>query len=125
VRPLPVLALAAAALLSLGAEPDPEDPRLCIEAIERHPDATALAALAEEEKRLAVEARRLRREARKLMRGTLGAGPEARAQLPAYEALSRREAEAQRDGRVLCFCRQRRGDPHREDCQLLYPVVLP
>lgn len=117
--------LIVTALFALGAEPDPEDPPLCREALERQPDATALEALAEEEKQLAALARKARREARKLMRGTLGAGAAARAQLPAYEALAREESEAKRAGKTLCYCRQRRGDPHREDCELLYPAVIP
>jgi hypothetical protein len=119
------LALLVATLFAVGAESDPEDPPLCREALARHPEASALEALAEEEKRLAVEARGLRREARRVMRQTLGAGAAARAQLPAYEALSRRESEAKRAGKTLCYCRQRRGDPHREDCELLYPAVIP
>ena len=106
------------------AEPDPEDPPLCREALARHPEATALEALAEEEKRLARLARVARREARKLMRETLGIGAAARAKLPAYEALAVRESEAKRAGKALCYCRQRRGDPHRQDCELLYPVVI-
>lgn len=119
------LSLAATALLCLGAEPDPEDPPLCAAAIARRPDATALEALGAAEKQLAREAREARREARKLMRQTLGAGAAARATLPAYEALARKEGEAKRAGKVLCYCRERRGDPYREDCELLYPVVIP
>ncbi|MGH0028235.1 MAG: hypothetical protein ACQGVC_00465 [Myxococcota bacterium] len=121
----------AAALLVLlgstgaaGAEPDPEDPPLCRQAIETRPDTTALEALADEEKRLATEARRARRAARKVMRETLGAGAGARAKLPEYEAHVAREAEAKRRGKVLCYCRERRGDPHRQDCELLDPMVI-
>ena len=117
-------ALTALAVLLLGAEPEPDDPPLCREALARHPEATALEALAEEEKQRALEARKAQREARKVMRQTLGAGAAARAQLPAYEALARKQAEAKRAGKVLCYCRERRGDPHREDCELLYPVVI-
>jgi len=117
--------LVATSLLCVGAAPDPEDPPLCREAIERHPDATALEALAEEEKQRAIVARRAQREARKIMRKTLGAGAAARVHLPAYEAHARRESEARRDGKTLCYCRNRRGDPHRDDCELLYPVVIP
>ena len=120
-----LVALALVSALLLGAEPDPEDPPLCREAIESRPEQSALEALADAEKQLAVEARRARREARKIMRETLGAGAAARVQLPAYEAHARRESEARRDGKVLCYCRNRRGDPHRDDCELLYPVVIP
>lgn len=119
-----VCGLLLAALLAIGAEPAPEDPPLCVEALALHPDAGALEALAREEARLAEVARDARREARKLMRQTLGAGAAGAAQLPAYEALSRRESEARRDGKVLCYCRERRGDPYREDCELLYPAVI-
>jgi len=108
----------------LGAEPEPDDPPLCREALARHPDATALEALAEEEKRMSKEARDAKREARKLMRETLGAGAAARARLPAYEALAARESQARAAGKALCYCRERRGDPHRQDCELLYPMVI-
>jgi hypothetical protein len=117
-----LLALLAAA--TLGATPDPEDPPLCREALAAHPEAEALEALALEEQRLAGEARTAAREARKLMRRSLGAGAEGRALLPEYEALMRRQDEAKRQGKVICLCRERRNDPHREDCELLYPVVL-
>jgi hypothetical protein len=122
-RPLLAL-LALAALPALAADPAPEDPPLCREALELHPDVDALEALSLEEARQAGIARDARREARKLMRETLGAGAAGAAQLPAYEALSRRESEARRDGKVLCYCRERRGDPHRDDCELLYPAVI-
>jgi hypothetical protein len=124
VRRTGLAILLAAALGALGADPAPEDPPLCREAIELHPDASALEALSREEARQAEIARDARREARKLMRETLGAGSSGAAQLPAYEALSRRESEARRDGKVLCYCRERRADPHREDCELLYPAVI-
>ena len=112
------------AVATLGAAPDPEDPPLCREALAAHPDAPALDALAREEQRLADEARTATREARKLMRQSLGAGAEGRALLPEYEALMQRQQEARRRGKVICLCRTRRRDPHREDCELLYPVVL-
>ncbi len=119
------LLLLGVALPCLAAEPDPEDPPLCREAIEARPEVGALEALAEAEKELAIDARRARNAARKIMRKTLGAGAAARARLPTYEEQMRRESEARRDGKVLCYCRQRRGDPHREDCERLYPVVIP
>jgi hypothetical protein len=116
--------LVSAAVSALAADPAPEDPPLCREALALHPDAGALEALSREEARQAEIARDARREARKLMRETLGAGAAGAAQLPTYEALARREAEAKRDGKVLCYCRERRGDPHRDDCELLYPAVI-
>lgn len=112
-------------LFGLGAGPDPDDPPPCREAIARHPDATALEALAAEEERVATEARHARREGRKVMRKTLGAGVGAKAQLPVFDALARRDSEARRVGKILCYCRLRRGDPYREDCELLYPAVIP
>ena len=117
-------ALLALAVLLLGAAPEPDDPSVCREALARHPEATALEALAEQEKRFAALARRARRDARKIMRATLGVGAAARGQLPAYEELARRESEARAIGKALCYCRNRRGDPHREDCELLYPAVI-
>ncbi len=116
--------LLAIAVLLLAAKPEADDPPLCREALARHPEATALEALAEEEKHLATLARRARRDARKIMRKTLGVGAAALGQLPAYEALAHKEAEARATGKVLCYCRERRGDPHREDCELLYPAVI-
>jgi hypothetical protein len=120
-RRLLLLLLAAA---GLGAAPDPEDPPLCREALAAHPDAGTLDALAREEQRLADEARAAAREARKLMRQALGAGAGGRALLPEYDALMQRQDEARRQGKVICLCRERRRDPHRKDCELLYPVVL-
>lgn len=121
-------ALAALCLLAsavaFAAEPDPEDPPLCREAIAAHPEATALEALAEEEKRLALEGIRAKREARNLMRKNLGVGRAAARSLPEYEALMARESDARRAGKSLCYCRKRRGDPHREDCEILYPMVI-
>ena len=118
------LGIAALAALTLGADPRPEDPPLCRDALAAHPDTSALEALAAEEKRLAVEARRDAREAKKRMRETLGAGPTPPAAVPAFDALMRRHDQARRDGKVLCLCRKRRDDPHREDCELLYPQVI-
>lgn len=125
MRPVRFAGLLALALLLLAAKPEADDPPLCREALARHPEATALEALAEEEKQLATLARRARRDARNIMRKTLGVGAAALGELPAYEALARREAEARAAGKALCFCRERRGDPHREDCELLYPAVIP
>ena len=120
----PFAAISSLAVLMLAAAPEPDDPPVCREALARHPEATALEALAEEEANIAGEARRARRDARKIMRKTLGAGAAGRIQLPAYEALAHKDAEARRAGKILCYCRERRGDPHREDCVLLYPVVI-
>ena len=118
------LALVLATAVLSGADADPEDPPLCRDALAAHPDETALAALAKDESRLAREARTARREARKVMREALGAGAAARGRLPAYEALLDRERAAKHDAKVICYCRARRDDPHREDCELLYPVVI-
>lgn len=119
-----VVLLLAAALPAPGAEPDPDDPPVCREALARHPDATALEALAEEEKRVAREARTAQRRARKLMHDHLGTGSAVALRLPEYDALTRRVSEAKRVGKALCYCRERRGDPHREDCERLYPEVI-
>lgn len=120
-----VLAGLVLASAAPAAEPDPDDPPLCRAAIEARPGMSALEALGREEKRLAAQARSARREARKLMRDTLGAGAGARAVLPAYEAWMARESDARRAGKSICHCRERRNDPLRDDCERLYPVVLP
>ena len=117
-------ALAITATLVLGVAPDPEDPPLCRAALDAHPDATALEALSREEKRLSSEARTATREARKLMRTTLGSGVAGQQVLPEYTALMQHQDDAKRQGKVICLCRERRRDPHRDDCELLYPVVI-
>jgi hypothetical protein len=58
------------------------------------------------------------------MRAAMGTGTAARASLPEYEALTARASDARRAGKSLCYCRHRRGDPHREDCEILYPMVI-
>jgi hypothetical protein len=37
----------------------------------------------------------------------------------------RQADELRRAGKVICHCRQRRGDPQRKDCEFLYPEHLP
>jgi len=125
------LALAAALGIALQAaplhaeEPRPEDPPLCRAALAASPELPAQAALERAEQQAAKRAREARRAAQKLLRGNLGAGAEAGlAGADAADALLRQEADARRQGKALCHCRQRRGDPNREDCEFLYPERL-
>jgi hypothetical protein len=125
-----LLALAAAQALAASparaAEPAPEDPPLCREAITAHPDESALAALTHAEGELAARAREARAEANKVLRQHLGDGTQAGlAGSDRAEPLFRRADELRRAGKVMCHCRQRRGDPQRSDCEFLYPERLP
>lgn len=125
--------LALAAALGIAAqvaplraeEPLPEDPPLCCAALAASPELPALAALERAEQQAAKRGREARRAAQQLLRGNLGAGAQAGlAGADAADALLRQAADARREGKVLCHCRQRRGDPNREDCEFLYPERL-
>jgi len=125
------LALAVAFGIAAGAaplraeEPLPEDPPVCREALAASPELAALPALERAEQQAAKRAREARRAAQKLLRGNLGAGAQAGlAGADAADALLREEADLRRLGKALCHCRQRRGDPNREDCEFLYPERL-
>ncbi|HVH17181.1 MAG TPA: hypothetical protein VNF72_02665 [Myxococcota bacterium] len=121
-----VAAQAFAAAPSRSAEPAPEDPPLCREAIAAHPDESALAALTRAEDDLAARARKARAEAKKILREHLGDGTQGGlAGGDRAEPLMRQADELRRAGKVMCHCRQRRGDPQREDCEFLYPERLP
>jgi hypothetical protein len=125
-----LLALVAAQVLvaapSRGAEPAPEDPPLCREAIAEHPDASALDALTRAEDDLAARARRARAEAKRILREHMADGERGGlAATDQAEPLLRQADELRRAGKVVCHCRQRRGDPQREDCEFLYPERLP
>jgi hypothetical protein len=103
---------------------NPDDPPVCRAALEARPDEAPLEALAHAEQAALRRAKARQREGKKLMRETLGGGRSARNRLPAFDAIAVREAEARAEGRSLCFCRKRRGDPHRQDCEALYPVKI-
>jgi hypothetical protein len=121
-----VAAHALAAAAARAAEPAPEDPPPCRDALAAHPDESALAALARAEDDVAARARKARVEAQKILRGHLGDGAQGGlAGSDRAEPLLRRADELRRAGKVLCHCRQRRGDPLREDCEFLYPERLP
>jgi hypothetical protein len=122
--------LAALAFLCAAAaraeEPAPEDPPLCRDALAAQPQQSALDALARAEEGAARRGRAARAQARTLMRKHLGAGQrDGLAASDAAEALLRQAADASREGKVLCHCRQRRGDTNRQDCEALYPEKLP
>jgi hypothetical protein len=119
------LALAAAPRLR-AAEPSPDDPPLCREALAARPDESALDALARAEEDLASRARKARAEAQRIMRKHIGDGEQGGlAGADAIEPLLRRASELRRAGKAICHCRQRRGDPQRTDCEYLYPEKLP
>jgi hypothetical protein len=108
-----------------AAEPAAEDPPLCQEALMEHPEDPPLAALARAEQEAAQRAANAGREAAKILRKQIGGGPEGGlSATTAADALLRHQAEERRDGKVLCHCRQRRGDPDRTDCEFLYPEKL-
>jgi hypothetical protein len=115
-----------AAAPARGAEAVPEDPPRCREALAAHPEDDALEALARAEADAATSARKARAEARRILRKHIGTGEQGGlAATEAADAQLRRAAELRREGKVLCHCRQRRGDPDREDCEFLYPEKLP
>ncbi len=117
------LGIAFAAMASESAS-SADDPPLCRAALEARPDSAPLAALADAESKAVRRAKAHRREGKKRMKSTLGSGRQARGQLPAFDALARKEAEAMAEARTLCFCRERRDDPHRSNCDTLYPVRI-
>jgi len=119
------LALTAAPRGRAG-EPSPDDPPLCREAIAARPDESALDALAHAEEDLASRARRANAEAQRIIRKHIGDGEQGGlAATDAAEPLLRRASELRKAGKLICHCRQRRGDPQREDCEYLYPEKLP
>jgi len=124
-----LIALVAAHALAVSsaraAEPAPEDPPLCREAIAAHPDQSALEALTRAEDDLAARARKARAEAKKILRAHIADGERgALAATDQAEPLFRQADELRRAGKTVCHCRQRRGDPQREDCEFLYPEPL-
>lgn len=113
--PVPVTAQAA------------DDPAVCSEAIAAHPDLAPLEALEEAEKQRARQRRGVARESRRLAKEGLGSadGAGSRQRMRELGALEQRQTELHREAMRLCLCRERRSDPHREDCQQLYPQTLP
>jgi hypothetical protein len=108
-----------------AAEHATDDPPLCQQAIAAKPEKPPLDALAAAEQDAAMRASRAGREAAKQMRAHIGDGPQgALGASDTAERLLRQQADARREGKVLCHCRQRRGDPDREDCEFLYPEKL-
>lgn len=119
--------LALAAIVAARAEePAPEDPPLCRAAITARPQQAALDALAQAEQDAARRAGEAQRAAAKIMKKSIGAGAQGGlAAGTAAEALLRQQADARREGKTYCHCRQRRRDPNRTDCEYLYPERLP
>lgn len=120
--------LAALAPALLAGEVAPEDPPICVRAIEARPEATALEALEAAEQEANRMARRLSSDARRASKKTLGgsAGSTAVRKLMREADEAREQSvRAKQDAKRFCYCRQRRDDPHREDCERLYPLPLP
>ncbi len=120
------LLLAAAPSGAAGADVDETEPALCAEAV-ANADGEPLDALAEAERTHWRAARRAQKEARRLLHGTVGLGASTRSAAAAARAgeAERRFAESVARARVLCGCRQQRGDPDRPDCDALYRRWLP
>ena len=118
--------LMAAALMLVAGEVAPDDPPLCRAAIEAQPDESALEALAVAEKDSVRRAREATRAARKASKRTMGvANPGAiRGLVMSAGEAARVAGLARREAKTHCYCRQRRGDPYREDCEQLYPEVI-
>ncbi|HVN39756.1 MAG TPA: hypothetical protein VMW19_16460 [Myxococcota bacterium] len=115
----------AAAPRARAAEPSSDDPPLCREALATRPDESALDALAHAEEDLASRARKANAEAQRIVHAHIGDGERGGlAAVGASEPLLSQAAELRKAGKVICHCRQRRGDPLREDCEYLYPEKL-
>ena len=118
--------LVAVALVLAAGEVAPEDPPLCRAAIEAQPDPSALETLAAAEKDAYQRAREASRAAKRASKHTLGGGNTGanRGHVMAAGEAVRVSGIARREAKTYCYCRQRRGDPYREDCEQLYPEVL-
>lgn len=97
------------------------EPELCREIVAASPEEP-LVALRHAEERRWRDARAASRRGRKGLRATLGggpslAGPGVTAEIARQQELYRR---AVHEARVLCECRERRGDPLREDCEAAF-----
>jgi hypothetical protein len=102
-----------------------DDPPLCQQALSAAPQKPPLVALAAAEQDAAMRAARAGREAAKILREHIGDGAQGGlAASDAADRLLRQQADARREGKVLCHCRQRRGDADRADCEFLYPERL-
>ncbi len=107
------------------AEPSAErEHRLCREIISgsSEPPLEALR-LAENERWRA--ARTASRQGRKQLKGVMGAGPSAAGRGAGSELarIQDRYHRAVHEARVICDCRQRRGDPLREDCEAAFRAL--
>jgi hypothetical protein len=124
VATLLVVGLAAGRAAAARGEPEPAEPALCREALAAHPEKTPVQALRAEEAARWQRARRAAREGRRSLNRAIGAGDAAGARVIAGEFHGATEAhrEALREGRILCGCRARRGDPDDADCERLYPL---
>jgi hypothetical protein len=104
-----------------GDEPAAGDPPLCRDAIAAHPGDQLDALRRAEEDRWRA-ARSASRRGKKLMadaveQGDTGAQRQRAARIGQTSDDYRR---ALQEARILCGCRERRGDPYREDCERLF-----
>lgn len=125
MRPLLMVALVCFAAAPARTE-EPPDPPVCAEAIAAKPDSPPLEALKEAEKLRMRKMKEAQRESRRLAKEGLGTadGTGSRRRMRDLDAIERRRAGLYREAKALCLCRERRGDPYREDCQQLYPQTL-
>jgi len=112
---------ACLAVRSAAAEGTAQEPAICAQAVSTQP-GDALKALARAESEAWKEAKAVKRESRKLAKGTLGMGASTasvRATAKMAELDDHYQAALAR-ARQICGCRERRGDPHRENCDDQY-----
>ncbi|MCZ6783761.1 MAG: hypothetical protein O7G30_10685 [Proteobacteria bacterium] len=100
---------------------DPPEPAICQAAIAAQPH-DPLAALQRAEVARWQAARTASRQGRHLMRQTMGGGTSLATRRLANQIAQAQDAYrvAVQQARVLCGCRERRGDPYREDCDALF-----
>lgn len=98
-----------------------EDPEICREALAEHPGDELEALRRAEEDRWRA-ARSASRRGKKLMADSVEQGDTPAQQRRAAQIgrTSQRYRQALREARILCGCRERRGDPYREDCERLF-----
>jgi len=126
---LPALLLSLASGAPAAAEPGGSargpaaalDPPACREVIAARPD-DALEALRAAESEHMRRARHAWYRGKRLLRTMLGGGTTLPTRRAADELAQLQETyhRAVHTARVLCGCRERRGDPYREDCEAAY-----
>lgn len=126
-RALTALAVAwtVGVLAAAGARAEPPgddaEPELCREVIEAS-DEPPLEALRKAETERWQAARTASRQGKRRLRQSMGGSPSLANRRVANQVAASQDAfhSAVREARVLCDCRERRGDPYREDCAVLF-----